>query len=51
MNNKIEGTFSIVAALLVLLTAMLDPRISIMLAIIALVGMAIYQFVIASKQN
>ncbi len=51
MNNKIEGTFSILAALLVLVTALLDPRISIMLAIIALVGMAIYQFGIAFKRK
>ncbi len=51
MSNQIEGAFSIAAALLVLLTSMLDPRISIVLAIIALVGISIYQFVIVSKRN
>jgi hypothetical protein len=51
MDNRTEGTISILAALLVLFSAMLDPRISIALAVIGLVGLAIYKFAFASKQR
>lgn len=51
MDNKTEGTINIVAALLVLFSAMLDPRVSVVLAIAALVGLAIYKFAFASKQS
>ncbi len=44
MNNKIEGIFSILSALLVIFTAMLDPRVSIGLAIVLLVSMSVYKF-------
>ena len=37
MSNKTEGTFAIIAALLVLFSAMLDPRVSIILAMAGLV--------------
>ena len=45
MNEKQEGTLSIIAALLVLFTAMLAPPVSLMLAILLLVGFAIYKLV------
>jgi hypothetical protein len=49
MNNKTEGTISIMAALFVLLSAMLDPRISIALAALFLIGLAIYKFAFDSN--
>lgn len=44
MNERHAGTWSIIAALLVLFTAMLDPRIAAALAIFLLVAFALYQF-------
>lgn len=44
MNAKTEGIFAIVAALIVLFSAMWDPRISIGFSMIALVGIGIYSF-------
>lgn len=44
MNERYEGTLSILAALLVLFSAMLDPRISAALAIILLIAFALYKF-------
>lgn len=44
MTNKIEGLFSILAAFLVLFSAMLDPRISMIVAITTLIGLGIYNF-------
>ena len=44
MNNKLEGIFSILSAILVIFTAMLDPRISIGLAIALLIAMSVYKF-------
>jgi len=49
MNDRHEGTWSIIAALLVLFTAILDPRISAALAVILLVVFALYKF--AYKPN
>lgn len=49
MNERHEGTWSIIAALLVLFTAMLDPRIAAALAIFLLVAFALYKF--AYKPN
>jgi hypothetical protein len=43
MNAKAEGTISILAALLVLLSAMWDPRVSLVVSIVALVGLGIYK--------
>jgi hypothetical protein len=45
MNNKIEGIISSLAALFVLFTAMLDPRLSCGLAIAFLMALSIYHFV------
>jgi hypothetical protein len=44
MNDRIDGTLSILAAFLVLFAAMLDPRIAAGIAILFLVGLSIYKF-------
>ncbi len=43
MNGRTEGTLAIVAALLVLLSAMWDPRISAAIAIVALAALGVYR--------
>lgn len=43
MSFKILGTISIVSALLVLFSAMLNPIASIVLAVVALVGLGMYE--------
>jgi hypothetical protein len=45
MNTKTEGIIAIIAALLVLFSAMWDPRVSIAVSFIALTGFGIYKFV------
>jgi hypothetical protein len=37
MNNQTEGLFAIVAAFFVLFSAMLDPKVSVILAVAGLV--------------
>jgi len=44
MNNKTEGTITILAAFLVLFSAMMEPKISAGLAIIFLIILSIYKF-------
>ena len=44
MTNKTDGTISILAAIFVLFTAMLDPRISVGVAVVFLLALAIYKF-------
>ena len=44
MNTKTEGVISLVAAFLVLFSAMWNPRVSIVVSIVALVGLGIYKF-------
>ncbi len=44
INQKQESTASIIAALFVLFTAMIDPRISAALAVIFLIAFAIYKY-------
>lgn len=51
MTNTTEGTLSILAALLVLFSAMLDPRVSIALAVVSLVALAVYKFALASRRG
>ncbi len=43
MNGKTEGTLAIIAALFVLLSALLDPRISAVIAIVALAALGVYR--------
>ena len=45
MSNNADATMAIVAALLVLFTTMIDPRLSAALAIILLVAFAVYKVV------
>jgi hypothetical protein len=45
MTTKTEGTLAIIAALLVLLSAMWDPRVSVAVSILALLGLGIYKLV------
>lgn len=49
MNTKTEGTFAIIAALIVLFSAMWDPRVSVVVSMIALAALAVYKFV--QKEN
>jgi len=43
MNSKTEGTVAIVAALLVLFSAMLNATLSATVAVVALVGLGLYR--------
>jgi hypothetical protein len=45
MTAKTEGTIAILAALLVLFSALWDPRISAVVSIVALAALGIYKFV------
>lgn len=44
MSDKVEGFLSSLGALLVLFTTMLDPRISLGLAVALLLAIGIYHF-------
>ena len=44
MNTKTEGTIAILAALLVLFSAMWDPRVSVGVSIVALAALGVYKF-------
>jgi len=45
VNTRREGTFASLAAVLVLFSAMWDPRISVAVSVIALATIGIYSFV------
>lgn len=45
MNTKTEGTLAILAALLVLFSAMWDARVSIVVSVVALAAYGAYKFV------
>jgi hypothetical protein len=49
MNARTEGVIAIAAALLVLFSAMWDPRISVAVSVVALVALGIYRFVQKDK--
>jgi len=49
MNTRTEGTLAIIAALIVLFSAMWDPRISVAVSIVALLGFGLYK--LAHKQK
>lgn len=49
MNTKTESTIAIIAALLVLFSAMWDPRISVAVSVVALATLGIYR--LAQKSN
>ena len=44
MNTKAEGILAIIAALLVLLSAMVDPRLSVAVSVVALLALGIHRF-------
>ncbi len=43
MNNQTEGLFAILAALMVLFSAMLDPKVSVILAVAGLLLYGVYK--------
>jgi hypothetical protein len=45
MSPKTEGSLAIAAALFVLFSAMWEPRISVAVSIVALLGLGVYEFV------
>jgi hypothetical protein len=45
MNTKTEGTFVIMVALIVLFSAMWNPIVSVVVSIVALLGLSIFKFV------
>ena len=45
MNTKTEGSLAIIAAMIVLFSAMWDPRVSVAVAVVALVGIGIYRLI------
>lgn len=45
MNTRTEGTVAIIAALIVLFSAMWDPRVSAAVSVVALLGFGVYKFV------
>jgi hypothetical protein len=49
MNARTEGTIAIAAALLVLLSAMWDPRISVVVSGVALAALGVYRFMQKEK--
>jgi hypothetical protein len=51
MNTKLESLLTIVVAFFVMLTAMLDPRLSAGLAVLFLVGMSIYKYARSLEQS
>lgn len=50
MNSKIEGIITVLAALLVVFTAIMDPKISIGIAVTLLVALAIYKLAKEEKR-
>ncbi len=45
MNARTESVLAIIAAILVLLSAMWDPRISVAISVATLLGLGVYKFV------
>ena len=46
MSDRTEGVSSSLPAMLVVFTAMLDPRVSIVIAVAALIGLTVHKFLI-----
>jgi hypothetical protein len=49
MNSKTEGTIAILAAMIVLVSAMWDPRMSVVVSIAALAALGVYKLVRREK--
>ena len=45
MNTKTEGTLAVIAALIVLFSAMWNPVISVVLSTVALMAFGIYKYI------
>jgi hypothetical protein len=45
MKTKTEGTYAIVAALIVLFSAMWNPLVSVAVSAVTLIGFGIYKFI------
>ena len=45
MKSKLEGSMEIIAALLVLFSALWDPRVSVAISIVSLAAFGIYKIV------
>ncbi|GAB4450258.1 MAG: hypothetical protein Kow00120_20580 [Anaerolineae bacterium] len=51
MSAKAEATLSTLAAFLVLFSAMLDPKVSVIVAVAFLAGFALYKFLVDRGSN
>jgi Ca2+/Na+ antiporter len=51
MNEKIEATINALAAIFVIFVALLDPRISVALAVIFLIALSLYKFYFADRKR
>ena len=51
MNTKTEGTLAIIAALIVLFSAMWNPLVSVAVSMVALLGFGIYKYIQKSGQE
>jgi hypothetical protein len=49
MNSKTEGAIAIIAAMLVLFSALWDARISAAVSVVALLALGIYRFIQKEK--
>ncbi len=45
MNTKTEGTLAVIAALIVLFSAMWNPLVSAVVSVVTLIAFGIYKFV------
>jgi len=45
MKTKTEGTLAIIAAMIVLFSAMWNPLVSVGVSVVALLGFGVYKFV------
>lgn len=50
-NSKVEGVVAIVAAVIVMFSAMWNPRVSLVVAVVALAGLGIWQLTQKSKEE
>ena len=51
MSNRMMGILSILGALLVLFSAMLEPMTSALIATVCLLALAVYSFVLDRRQT
>ncbi len=51
MSERTEASLSALAALFVIFVALLDPRVSAILAVIFLISLSIYKFYFADRKR